>query len=313
MDLNGTPPKRNVAVFLDLENLYGGASGNAASVPMATVITEIERLVRQSGVGSLTAVARAYANWGRSDMAGYRRQMLSNGIEPVQIFSFNHDVKNAADIELVVDALQVAAESPWIEVFVLVSGDGGYIPLVRRLHALGKYVIVASTSGAGVGTVNSFLRAAADQFHVIKLAEVPPQPSAAPPVKTQAAKAPPGKTPPAETPPAKAPATKAPPAKAPAAVPTTSAAVPDDAGSARTPSFADYREAIVSYVQADPELLIDGQVNGARLGVLLRKRWPDTTSKSFKHRTLGSFVEEHCGLRMIRASDAKEDAVMAPV
>jgi hypothetical protein len=96
-------------------------------------------------------------------------------------------------------------------------------------------------------------------------------------------------------------------------VPTTSAAVPDDAGSARTPSFADYREAIVSYVQADPELLIDGQVNGARLGVLLRKRWPDTTSKSFKHRTLGSFVEEHCGLRMIRASDAKEDAVMAPV
>jgi uncharacterized LabA/DUF88 family protein len=303
MDLNGTPPRRNVAVFLDLENLYGGASGNAASVPIAAVVTEIERLVRQSGVGSLTAVARAYANWGRSDMAGYRRQMLSNGIEPVQIFSFNHDVKNAADIELVVDALQVAAESPWIDVFVLVSGDGGYIPLIRRLHALGKYVIVVSTSGAGVGTVNGFLRAAADQFHVIQVPDAPGRAGVTPPSQAAAAKAPPTKAPavPAKTP---APTTT---------TPTTPAAGPDGAASPRPPSFADYREAIVSLVRADPELLIDGQVNGARLGMLLRKRWPDTTSRSFQHRTLGSFVEEHCGLRMIRASDAKADKELAPV
>jgi hypothetical protein len=278
MDLNGTPPKRNVAVFLDLENLYGGASGDPASVPIATIVTEIGGLVRASGVGSLTAVARAYANWGRADMGAYRRQVLSSGIEPIQIFSFNQDVKNAADIELVVDALQVAAEAPWIEVFVLVSSDGGYVPLVRRLHALGKYVIVVSTSGTGVGTVSSVLSAAADQFHVIQV----PGPSAAPAI-------------PPTTP-----------------EPKDLSAAPADTCPARTPSLTEYREAIISLVQADPELLIDGQVNGARLGMLLRKQWPDTTSKSFKHRTLGSFVEEHCGLQMIRHGDAKADRVMAP-
>ncbi|RJU01056.1 NYN domain-containing protein [Arthrobacter frigidicola] len=181
--------------------------------------------------------------------------------------SFSQDVKNAADIELVVDALRVAAEAPWIEVFVIVSGDGGYVPLVRRLHALGKYVIVVTTSGPDVGAVSSMLRSAADQFHVVAVPE-PPAPAPAVP--------------------------------APAAQP------------APPPTLAEYREAILSLVGADPELLIDGRVNGARLGMLLRKRWPGTTSKSFQYRSLGALVEENCGLRMIRHVEPKPVPEMVP-
>ncbi|WP_269823055.1 NYN domain-containing protein [Arthrobacter sp. MSA 4-2] len=254
MEPGGTPPRRNVAVFLDMENLYGGVAGHPTSVPVGSILKDIGQLVRDSGVGALTAVARAYANWGRAEMGTYRRQLLGHGVEPVQIFSFSQDIKNAADIELVVDALRVAAEAPWIEVFVIVSGDGGYVPLVRRLHALGKYVIVVTTSGPDVGAVSSMLRSAADQFHVVAVPEPP-----APP-----------------------------------------------------PTLAEYREAILSLVGADPELLIDGRVNGARLGMLLRKRWPGTTSKSFQYRSLGALVEENCGLRMIRHVEPKPVPEMVP-
>ncbi|MBJ2120121.1 NYN domain-containing protein [Arthrobacter sp. MSA 4-2] len=237
-----------------MENLYGGVAGHPTSVPVGSILKDIGQLVRDSGVGALTAVARAYANWGRAEMGTYRRQLLGHGVEPVQIFSFSQDIKNAADIELVVDALRVAAEAPWIEVFVIVSGDGGYVPLVRRLHALGKYVIVVTTSGPDVGAVSSMLRSAADQFHVVAVPEPP-----APP-----------------------------------------------------PTLAEYREAILSLVGADPELLIDGRVNGARLGMLLRKRWPGTTSKSFQYRSLGALVEENCGLRMIRHVEPKPVPEMVP-
>ncbi len=178
MEPGGTPPRRNVAVFLDMENLYGGVAGHPTSVPVGPIMKDISQLVRESGVGALTAVARAYANWGRVEMGTYRRQLLGHGVEPVQIFSFSQDIKNAADIELVVDALRIAADAPWIEVFVIVSGDGGYVPLVRRLHALGKYVIVVTTSGPDVGAVSSMLRSAADQVHVVPVPE-PPAPLAA--------------------------------------------------------------------------------------------------------------------------------------
>ena len=71
---------------------------------------------------------------------------MENGVEPVQVFSFSTAVKNAADIELVVDTMSLASEAPWIEVFVIVSGDGGFVPLIRKLHQLGKFVIVIANN-----------------------------------------------------------------------------------------------------------------------------------------------------------------------
>ncbi|MHA7261827.1 NYN domain-containing protein [Arthrobacter sp. TMN-37] len=291
MEPGGTPPRRNVAVFLDMENLYGGVSGHPTSVPVGLILKDIGRLVSDSRVGELTAVAKAYANWGRAEMGTYRRQLLGHGVEPVQIFSFSQDIKNAADIELVVDALRVAAEAPWIDVFVLVSGDGGYVPLVRRLHALGKYVIVVTTSSPDGGAVNSILRFAADEFHIVSVPEPP------------AVKAPAVKLPAARAPAVKPPAAKAPAVKAVAA----------DRRPAPPPTLAEYREAILSLVRADPELLlVDGLVNGARLGVLLRQRWPGTTSKTFQYRTLGALVEANCGLRMIRHVEPKPVPELVP-
>lgn len=72
--------------------------------------------------------------------------------------------KNAADIQLVVDALTVASDTPWIDVFAIINGDGDFVPLVRRFQLLGKVVLGASLVRENAGIVSSDLRAAVDHF-----------------------------------------------------------------------------------------------------------------------------------------------------
>lgn len=183
---NSASPERNVAIFLDLENMYGGHHNGVTGVPLGRVVREIERIVRNNGIGRRTATIRAYANWGHLGMTSYKAEVLEYGIKPVQIFSFDKKVKNAADIELCVDVLQVVHESPWIDVFVIVTGDGGFVPLIRRLHGLNKYVVVASTNAATAGIVNPLLKSVADEYHQIDVGPEPRviviEPAASPPV-----------------------------------------------------------------------------------------------------------------------------------
>ena len=59
-------------------------------------------------------------------MGTLRREMTENGVEPRQIFAFDAlGKKNAADIELVIDALDLAYTRPGISTFVVVTRDGG--------------------------------------------------------------------------------------------------------------------------------------------------------------------------------------------
>ena len=161
------PPSRNVAIFIDMENLFGGYAGEVGQVPITAILDDIRNLVtEQLNVGSAIAVTRAYANWSDYRLGKYRREMMEHGVEPVQVFSFGQAVKNAADIEMVVDVLEVADRSPHVEVFVLVSGDGGFVPLIRRLHALGKYVVVATTESRSDKSASKLLKSVADYFLV---------------------------------------------------------------------------------------------------------------------------------------------------
>ncbi|WP_367281515.1 NYN domain-containing protein [Paeniglutamicibacter sulfureus] len=56
--------------------------------------------------------------------------------------------------------------------FVIATGDGGFIPLVRRLHALNKYVVVVSTDDPESGVVNALLKTVADEYHQVPMSQV---------------------------------------------------------------------------------------------------------------------------------------------
>ena len=56
--------------------------------------------------------------------------------------------KNNADIQLVIDALEVAYTNELIDSFCIVSGDSDYVPLVGKLKSMGKFVLGISRSEA---------------------------------------------------------------------------------------------------------------------------------------------------------------------
>ena len=74
--------------------------------------------------------------------------LLSNTFTVVPSIRYGIAQKNNADIQLVVDALEVAYTNPLIDSFCIVSGDSDYTPLVGRLKAMGKFVLGISRSEA---------------------------------------------------------------------------------------------------------------------------------------------------------------------
>src|SRR4051794_41782645 len=68
--------------------------------------------------------------------------------------------KNAADIKMAVDAIELSFERDYITTFVLGTGDSDFTPLVHKLRELNKRVI-----GIGVeASTSALLPAACDEF-----------------------------------------------------------------------------------------------------------------------------------------------------
>ena len=112
----------NTAVFYDVENLLKGYAFSAQLLSNLS-LREIVESVNQTGLVSGIAVQRAYANWSDPRLAVMRGEINDLGIEPVQVFGFSRDQKkNAADIQLAIDAIDLAYVRPSIDVFVIVSG-----------------------------------------------------------------------------------------------------------------------------------------------------------------------------------------------
>ena len=164
--------RKNVAVFIDAENLFKGYGKlDIPDVSMEDILNQIDKAASQEAGANGIAVARAYADWNALGLEDYRRDVERSRVETVQVFSVGKAEKNAADIVLVVDCLRVAADLDHIEVFVLVSADGDFVPLVRRLHELDKYVVGATLSNH---KVNSVLEKEVDQYVALKVTPVPP-------------------------------------------------------------------------------------------------------------------------------------------
>ena len=117
--------------------------------PVADALAERGRVV----------VRRAYADWSYFDED--RRMLTRSHVELIDIPQrMGASRKNAADIKMVVDALEVAFERSYISTFVLCTGDSDFTPLVHKLRELNKRVI-----GVGVEkSTSALLPPACDEF-----------------------------------------------------------------------------------------------------------------------------------------------------
>ncbi len=148
-----TTDDERIALFLDYENLAIGArdlTGGALDFrPIADALAERGRVV----------VRRAYADW--SYFEEDRRMLTRNQVELIEMPQRMGMVrKNAADIKMAVDAVELSFERDYITTFVLGTGDSDFTPLVHKLRELNKRVI-----GIGVeASTSALLTAACDEF-----------------------------------------------------------------------------------------------------------------------------------------------------
>ena len=128
--------KSNFAVFVDLENAGGKES----------MLTNIIEKVKIRGDILLGKV------YGYTDRYSYLKEcLLSNTFSVVPSLRYGKNQKNNLDIQLVIDAMEVAYTNPLIDSFCIVSGDSDYMPLVGRLKSMGKYVLGISRSEVASG------------------------------------------------------------------------------------------------------------------------------------------------------------------
>jgi len=144
--------EERLAVFIDHENVAIGARSVGLRFdpkPLMDALAERGRLIAR----------KAYADWNlfRED----RRGMVDATVELVEIPQRSDSVrKNAADIQMAVDAIELALTRDFVSTFVIVSGDSDFTPLVGKLRQLNRRVI-----GVGVkGSTSAMLPGACDEF-----------------------------------------------------------------------------------------------------------------------------------------------------
>lgn len=148
----------NTAILYDIENLIGGYG--RADMLSNLSLKDIHNEILKKETGKI-AIQRAYANWSDPRLNILRGDIIELGIEPIQMFGFGRGPqKNASDIQLAIDAIDIAFTRKAVEIFVVVSGDGGFSALAKKLHEYGKMVI-----GCAYGrTTNRVFEAVCDDF-----------------------------------------------------------------------------------------------------------------------------------------------------
>ena len=124
----------NIAVFIDFDNIEIGVRTTLNE--HFDVGTILEALKERGEV--VTKIA--YADWTRA--GEYSRALTQHAIRLVQRNLTPGGDKNGADINLALDALEMAFTHPHINAYVIVGGDSDFLSLVEKLKQYDKKVFV---------------------------------------------------------------------------------------------------------------------------------------------------------------------------
>ncbi len=123
-----------LAVFIDFDNIQIGIKDTLGKDFDVSVV--LEALKERGEVVSKTA----YGDWSRA--GDYGRQMTQHAVQMVQRNVTPRGDKNGADINLALDALEMAFTRDHINAFAIVGGDSDFIALVEKLKQYDKRVFV---------------------------------------------------------------------------------------------------------------------------------------------------------------------------
>ena len=130
---NYAPPMHapNAALLIDFDNVTMGIRSDLGK--------ELRTLLGSDIIKGKVAVQRAYADWRRYPQ--YIVPLAESSIDMIMAPAYGSSKKNATDIRLAVDAMELVFTRPEIGTYILLSGDSDFASLVTKLKEYGKYVI----------------------------------------------------------------------------------------------------------------------------------------------------------------------------
>src|ERR671934_2135785 len=121
----------NAALLIDFDNVTMGIRSDLGK--------ELRTLLSSDIIKGKVAVQRAYADWRRYPQ--YIVPLSEASIDLIFAPAFGSSKKNATDIRLSVDAMELVFTRPEIGTYILLSGDSDFSSMVIKLKEYGKYVI----------------------------------------------------------------------------------------------------------------------------------------------------------------------------
>ena len=121
----------NAALLIDFDNVTMGIRSDLGK--------ELRTLLSSDIIKGKVAVQRAYADWRRYPQ--YIVPLSEASIDLIFAPAYGSSKKNATDIRLAIDALELVFTRAEIGTFILLSGDSDFSSLVIKLKEYGKYVI----------------------------------------------------------------------------------------------------------------------------------------------------------------------------
>lgn len=122
----------NAALLIDFDNVTMGIRSEMLQA-------DLNRLLSSDIIKGKVSVRRAYADWRRYPQ--YIVPLTESSIDLIFAPAYGSAKKNATDIRLAIDALELVFTRPEIGTFVLLSGDSDFSSMVIKLKEYGKYVI----------------------------------------------------------------------------------------------------------------------------------------------------------------------------
>ncbi|MFK7950927.1 MAG: NYN domain-containing protein [Saprospiraceae bacterium] len=138
----------NIALFIDFENVK-----SPSLFDVGLITNNLENIGK-------VILKKAYANW--NSLKNYKQRMIENSVDTVNVPPLTKGKKNAADIRLIVDALEAGITKDDLNTFVIITGDSDFVPLIQRLQIYKKYVIVI---GNDRKTTSNLLIKTCDKFY----------------------------------------------------------------------------------------------------------------------------------------------------
>jgi hypothetical protein len=106
----------------------------------------LKYILAEAGRYGKVTVRRIYGDWTISNMKGWKEQINSHAIRPMQQFSYTKG-KNSTDSAMIIDAMDILNKN-LVNGFCLVSSDSDYAGIANRIREEGVFVM-------GIGRANT--------------------------------------------------------------------------------------------------------------------------------------------------------------